>query len=411
MSLTSRSIDEQLALITRGAIDIQVEAELRAKLEHAAKTKTPLRVKLGADPSAPDLHLGHTVVLQKLRLFQELGHHVIFLIGDFTGLIGDPTGKNETRPALSPEQIQANAETYKAQVFKILDPERTEIAFNSTWMGKMNAQDMIRLASRYTIARMLERDDFKKRHAQNIPISIHEFLYPLVQGYDSVALRADVELGGSDQLFNLLVGRQLQREYGQSPQVILTTPLLEGLDAQPDEHGKLVGKKMSKSLGNYIGINEPAHEIFGKLMSTSDALMWRYFELLSDRSAAELAALRQGHPMDAKKALGVEITARYHSQAAAVAAREGWEAQFSRREVPDDMPEIKLALPESGELWIAQALKDANLVQSTSEAIRLIANSAIHIDGAAVEDRNLKLPKGQFIAKVGKRRWAKLLLG
>jgi tyrosyl-tRNA synthetase len=406
-------VDEQLALITRGAVDLQVEAELRAKLERSYKTQTPLRVKLGADPSAPDLHLGHTVVLQKLRQFQTLGHHVIFLIGDFTGLIGDPTGKNETRPALSPEQIQANAETYKAQVFKILDPERTEIAFNSTWMNPFSSQDMIRLASRHTVARMLERDDFKKRFNGGVPIAIHEFLYPLVQGYDSVALRADVELGGTDQLFNLLVGRHLQREWGQSPQIILTTPLLEGLDAQPDEvTGKLVGKKMSKSLGNYVGICDSPSEIFGKLMSISDALMWRYYALLSEATPAEVEALRAGHPMEAKKALGVELTARYHSRDAATAARAAWESQFSRGEVPSEMPELSIALPEgSDRIWIAHALKQGNLVASTSEASRLLVAQGVQLDGAAVQDRDLKLAAGQYVVKVGKRRWAKLNIG
>jgi len=378
---TFPSIDEQMALITRGVVDLHVETELREKLAHCAKSGLPLRVKLGADPSAPDLHLGHVVVLRKLRHFQDLGHHVLFLVGDFTARIGDPTGKSETRKPLSEEEIAANAQTYTEQVFKILDPERTEIVFNSQWMGEMSASGLISLAAHYTVARILERDDFKKRFTQGRSISIHEFLYPLVQGYDSVALRADVELGGTDQLFNLLVGRQLQKDFGQPSQIVLTVPLLEGIDAR-EEEGQIVGAKMSKSLGNYIGIAEAADTIYGKLMSISDALMWRYTQLLSNISATEEARRRAGHPMDAKHALAEEITSAFHGTTAARAAKEAWIAQFSRREVPDDIPCIDLNCdPEATTLWIAHVLTRAQLAPSTSEARRLLQSGAVKIDG------------------------------
>ena len=411
MPTTFPPVAEQLAIIKRGVVDLQVESELIAKLTRSRETSTPLRIKLGADPSAPDLHLGHTVVLHKLRQFQDLGHHVLFLIGDFTAQIGDPTGKNETRPALTLEEIATNAESYQEQVFKILDPERTEIVFNSTWMNAMSSQDMIRLTSRYTVARMLERDDFKRRYAEGRSISIHEFLYPLVQGHDSVALRADVEIGGSDQLFNLLVGRHLQREGGQEPQIILTTPLLEGTDGHADEAGKIVGKKMSKSLGNYVGINEPPKEIFGKLMSITDDLMWRYYELLSDRSAEEITQLKSGHPMAAKEALGVEIATRYHGAEAAEEARRAWKAQFSKGKIPDDIAEFSLDVDaESGQLWIVLVLRQAKLAQSSSEATRLIKGGAVRVDGEQVKDRNQQLDPGSYILKVGKRRWAKVEL-
>jgi len=348
-------------------------------------------------------------VLQKLRQFQELGHQVIFLIGDFTGMIGDPTGKTETRPPLTREEIEINAETYKTQVFKILDPEQTEIRFNSEWMSEMSGADMVELAGKYTVARMLERDDFKQRFREGRSISIHEFLYPLVQGHDSVALEADVELGGTDQLFNLLVGRQLQRDAGQSPQIVLTTPLLEGTDGK-EVDGEIVGQKMSKSLGNYIGINEPPGEIFGKIMSISDELMWRYYELLSDRSRAEIAELEAGHAMAAKKALGEEVTARYHDEEAARAAREAWDAQFSRGEVPDDMPRFSLpADADRGTLWIGYALQQANLAQSTSEAIRLVKGGGVKLDDVVVEEKDTQLEPGNtYVVRVGKRRWAEI---
>ncbi|WP_126446932.1 tyrosine--tRNA ligase [Sulfuricystis multivorans] len=391
-------VESQLALIKRGAEELLVEAELVEKL----KTGRPLRVKAGFDPTAPDLHLGHTVLINKLRHFQELGHHVMFLIGDFTGMIGDPTGKNATRPPLSREQIKQNALTYQDQVFKILDPEKTEICFNSTWFDNLGAAGMIRLAAQHTVARMLERDDFAKRYAANQPIAIHEFLYPLCQGYDSVAMQADVELGGTDQKFNLLVGRELQKHYGQIPQCILTMPLLEGLDGV---------NKMSKSLGNYIGIAEPPREIFGKLMSISDELMWRYYELLSFRSSNEIAALKRNvaegaNPRDVKIALAQELVARFHGQDAARAALEDFLARFQRGAIPDDMPE--LSLPAGP---VAQVLKQAGLVASTSEAMRLIGGGGVRIDGVKIEDRALQLQAGSTIVlQVGKRKFARITL-
>lgn len=391
-------VESQLALIKRGAEELLVEAELVEKL----KTGRPLRVKAGFDPTAPDLHLGHTVLINKLRHFQELGHHVMFLIGDFTGMIGDPTGKNATRPPLSREQIKQNALTYQDQVFKILDPEKTEICFNSTWFDSLGAAGMIRLAAQHTVARMLERDDFAKRYAANQPIAIHEFLYPLCQGYDSVAMHADVELGGTDQKFNLLVGRELQKHYGQTPQCILTMPLLEGLDGV---------NKMSKSLGNYIGIAEPPREIFGKLMSISDELMWRYYELLSFRSSNEIAQLKRdvaegANPRDIKISLAQELVARFHGQDAARAALEDFLARFQRGAIPDDMPE--LSLPAGP---VAQVLKQAGLVASTSEALRLIDGGGVRIDGVKIEDRALQLQAGSTIVlQVGKRKFARITL-
>lgn len=391
-------VESQLALIKRGAEELLVEAELVEKL----KTGRPLRVKAGFDPTAPDLHLGHTVLINKLRHFQELGHHVMFLIGDFTGMIGDPTGKNATRPPLSREQIKQNALTYQDQVFKILDPEKTEICFNSTWFDSLGAAGMIRLAAQHTVARMLERDDFAKRYAANQPIAIHEFLYPLCQGYDSVAMQADVELGGTDQKFNLLVGRELQKHYGQTPQCILTMPLLEGLDGV---------NKMSKSLGNYIGIAEPPREIFGKLMSISDELMWRYYELLSFRSSNEIAQLKRdvaegANPRDIKISLAQELVARFHGQDAARAALEDFLARFQRGAIPDDMPE--LSLPAGP---VAQVLKQAGLVASTSEALRLIDGGGVRIDGVKIEDRALQLQAGSTIVlQVGKRKFARITL-
>ena len=395
--------DEQLKTIRRGADEILVESELRERLERAV----PLRVKAGFDPTAPDLHLGHTVLINKLRQFQDLGHKVLFLIGDFTGMIGDPTGKNATRPPLSPDEVRDNARTYTDQVFKILDRDRTEIVFNSTWMQKCSAADMIKLAATHTVARMLERDDFAKRYRGNQPIAIHEFLYPLVQGYDSVALEADVELGGTDQKFNLLMGRELQKHFGQKPQVILTMPLLEGLDGV---------NKMSKSLGNYVGINEPPNETFGKLMSVSDDLMWRYIDLLSFAPTAEIEAWKSkvgagGNPRDAKVAFAMEIVERFHGRAAALAAQEDFDARFRRGGVPDEMPEVKLSADGDG-IAIPQVLKQANLVASTSEAMRMIDQGGVRLNGEKVSDKALKLAAGsQVVLQVGKRKFARVTVG
>ena len=396
------SSDSALDLIKRGASELLVEAELVEKLT----TRRPLQIKAGFDPTAPDLHLGHTVVLNKMRQFQDLGHHVVFLIGDFTGMIGDPSGKNSTRPALSPEAIASNAETYKEQVFKILDAEKTEIAFNSTWMDKLGSAGLIKLAATHTVARMLERDDFSKRYAANQPIAIHEFLYPLVQGYDSVAMKTDVELGGTDQKFNLLVGRELQKHFGQSPQCVLMMPLLEGLDGV---------NKMSKSLGNYIGINENPTEIFGKLMSISDELMWRYLELLSFKPMSQI---QQWHteveagknPRDVKVALAQEIVARFHSQSAAEQALADFEARFKQNAIPDDLPESLIPCGSSG-IGIAQLLKQAGLTPSTSEALRMIDQGGVKIDGEKVSDRALVLPVGtDAVFQVGKRKFARVRL-
>ena len=396
------SSDSALEIIKRGASELLVEAELVEKLA----SQRPLRIKAGFDPTAPDLHLGHTVLLNKMRQFQDLGHHVVFLIGDFTGMIGDPTGKNVTRPPLSREAIAANAVTYKDQVFKILDAEKTEVAFNSTWMEKMGSADLIKLAATHTVARMLERDDFSKRYAGNQPIAIHEFLYPLVQGYDSVALKADVELGGTDQKFNLLVGRELQKHFGQPPQCVLMMPLLEGLDGV---------NKMSKSLGNYIGINESPEQIFGKLMSISDDLMWRYLELLSFQT---MSTLRQWkidvdagkNPRDVKVALAQEIVARFHSQAAAEQALADFEARFKQNAIPDDLPESLIPCGSSG-MGIAQLLKQAGLTPSTSEALRMIEQGGVKINGVKVSDRSLVLPVGtEAVFQVGKRKFARVRL-
>ena len=396
------SSDSALEVIKRGASELLVEAELVEKLA----SKRPLRIKAGFDPTAPDLHLGHTVLLNKMRQFQDLGHHVVFLIGDFTGMIGDPTGKNVTRPPLSREAIAANAVTYKEQVFKILDAEKTEVAFNSTWMEKMGSADLIKLAATHTVARMLERDDFSKRYSGNQPIAIHEFLYPLVQGYDSVALKSDVELGGTDQKFNLLVGRELQKHLGQPPQCVLMMPLLEGLDGI---------NKMSKSLGNYIGINESPEQIFGKLMSISDDLMWRYLELLSFQPMSTLRQWKTDvsggkNPRDVKVALAQEIVARFHNQAAADQALADFEARFKQNAIPDDLPESLIPCGSSG-IGIAQLLKQAGLTPSTSEALRMIDQGGVKIDGAKVSDRSLVLPVGtDAVFQVGKRKFARVKL-
>jgi tyrosyl-tRNA synthetase len=392
--------DEQLKTIRLGADEILVESELRERLERAV----PLRVKAGFDPTAPDLHLGHTVLINKLRQFQDLGHKILFLIGDFTGMIGDPTGKNATRPPLSPDEVRDNARTYTDQVFKILDRDRTEIVFNSTWMQKCSAADMIKLAATHTVARMLERDDFAKRYRGNQPIAIHEFLYPLVQGYDSVALEADVELGGTDQKFNLLMGRELQKHFRQKPQVILTMPLLEGLDGV---------NKMSKSLGNYVGINEPPNETFGKLMSVSDDLMWRYIDLLSFASAAQIEAWKStiaagGNPRDVKVAFAMEIVERFHGRAAALAAQEDFDARFRQGGIPDEMPEVKLSADGDG-IAIPQVLKQANLVASTSDAMRMIDQGGVRLNGEKVSDKAMRLVAGaQVVLQVGKRKFARV---
>jgi tyrosyl-tRNA synthetase len=389
------------AEIKRGADAILVEDELKERL----KTGKPLRIKAGFDPTAPDLHLGHTVLINKLRTFQQLGHEVIFLIGDFTGLIGDPTGKNVTRKPLSKADVLANAQTYKEQVFKILDPEKTTVRFNSEWMEELGAAGMIKLAASQTVARMLERDDFKKRYANEQPIAIHEFLYPLVQGWDSVALEADVELGGTDQRFNLLMGRELQKAQGQQQQTVLMMPLLEGLDGV---------QKMSKSLNNYIGITDAPNDMFGKIMSISDDLMWRYFDLLSFRPLEEIAQLKAdvaagSNPRDTKILLAKEIIARFHDEAAAEAAHADFIQRFQKNAIPDDMPEVTIALGEG--LGIANVLKEAGLVASTSDAMRMIKQGAVKVDGEKVEDTKLRLETaGQAVYQVGKRKFARITL-
>ncbi len=390
-----------IELIKRGTDELLIEAELAERLGSGR----PLRVKTGFDPTAPDLHLGHTVLINKLRHFQDLGHQVMFLIGDFTAMIGDPSGKSVTRPPLSREQVLENARTYQDQVFKILDPERTQICFNSAWMEKLGAADMIRLASLQTVARMLEREDFSKRYAGNQPISIHEFLYPLCQGYDSVAMQADIELGGTDQRFNLLMGRELQKHYGQAPQCVLMMPLLEGLDGV---------NKMSKSLGNYIGITEPATEIFGKTMSVSDTLMWRYFDLLSFRSTTEIAGLRRDveegrNPRDVKVMLAQELVARFHGQRAAEDALADFQARHQRNEIPDDLPEVRVAVGNG--LPVFQVVKQAGLTGSTSEAIRMIDQGAVKLNGDRVEDKGRLLVAGETVVlQVGKRKFAAVVL-
>ena len=407
-ALRKATPEEQLAEVTRGAVDVHTREDLLRKLRSSYDKGAPLRVKMGFDPTAPDLHLGHTVPLERMRRFQDLGHTVIFLIGDFTASIGDPTGRNSTRPPLSDEQIAANAETYKNQVFKILDRGRTEVRFNSEWLRPLGSTGMIKLAARYTLARMLERDDFKKRWDNEVPIALHELLYPLAQGYDSVALKADVELGSSDQLFNLLVGRQLQKEYGQAPQVCLTGPLLEGIDAR-EVDGKIAGDKMSKSLGNYVGIDEPAQEQYGKLMSISDGLMWRYYELLSRRSLAEIQALRREHPKTAKSELAKEVVARYHGPEAARAAEEQFELVHKRREVPEDVEE-RVVSREAGAdaVPLAKTLAQLGLAASGSEARRLIAQGGVSVEGERVSDPNAKLSQGIHLVKVGKRKFIRV---
>jgi len=400
-----KSVDEQMALLTRGTVDIISREELAEKLKKSLATGVPLKVKAGFDPTAPDLHLGHTVLIQKLKHFQDLGHDIKFLIGDFTGMIGDPTGKSETRKPLTVEDVKRNAETYKTQIFKILDPARTEVVFNSTWLEKLSSYDFIRLASQLTVARMLEREDFKQRFENERPISIHEFLYPLVQGYDSVALQADVELGGTDQLFNLLMGRTLQKIWGQEAQVVMTMPLLEGLDGV---------NKMSKSLGNYIGITESADNIYGKTLSVSDTLMFRYFDLLSDLSSAEIAELKSGldsgrlHPKAVKQQLARELTGRFHGDAEAARAEANFEKVFAKHELPDEIEEISLKV-EGETIWLPKLLVEAGLVKGTGEGRRMIQQGGVAMDGAKVSDVEFQVPaNGEVLLKVGKRRFARV---
>ncbi len=404
MSSTSKNTEKNsldpLDQLQRGCDEILLEQDLKTRLASGK----PLKIKAGFDPTAPDLHLGHTVLINKLRQFQDLGHEVLFLIGDFTGMIGDPSGKSATRPALTPEAVFENAKSYEAQIFKILDPDKTQVLFNSAWMGKMSAADMIQLAARHTVARMLERDDFSKRYASGQGIAIHEFLYPLIQGYDSVAMKADVELGGTDQKFNLLMGRELQKQYGQTPQVVMTMPILEGLDGV---------QKMSKSLGNYIGINEPADDMFGKIMSVSDVLMWRYFELLSFRPLTEIESFKQEitngkNPRDIKFLLGEEIVARFHSESAATQARENFIARFQKGQIPDDIAEVSLSTAGKG-LRITNLLKDAGLTKTTSEAMRLIKQGAVRVDGERLQDNATEMAIGStHVYQVGKRRFARV---
>lgn len=391
---------ETLDLIKRGSSELLLESELKQKLAQ----ERPLRIKAGFDPTAPDLHLGHTVLLNKMRQLQDLGHHALFLIGDFTGMIGDPTGKNAARPPLSREQVLENAQSYREQVFKVLDPAKTEVVFNSTWMDKFSAVDLIRLAATHTVAQMLERDDFSKRYLNKLPIAIHEFIYPLVQGYDSVALKADIELGGTDQKFNLLMGRELQKHFGQPSQCVLTMPLLEGTDGV---------NKMSKSLGNYIGITDAPQEMFGKLMSVSDDLMWRYLELLSFESMATISKWRQEviqgrNPRDIKVLLAQELVARFHSRHAAEQALADFEARFKQGVLPEEMPEV-LVNAIDGSIGISQMLKQAGLVESTSDALRMIAQAAVKLDGERISDKTLQIKAGEIVvAQVGKRKFARI---
>jgi tyrosyl-tRNA synthetase len=399
------TIDEQISLIERGAVDVVSRDDMVRKLQKSGESGVPLKIKAGFDPTAPDLHLGHTVLIQKMKHFQDLGHDIYFLIGDFTGMIGDPTGKSETRKPLTLDDVARNAETYKEQIFKILDPEKTTVVFNSTWLGKLTSYDMIKLASQLTVARMLEREDFRVRFENEKPISIHEFMYPLIQGYDSVALEADVELGGTDQLFNLLMGRDLQRSWNQEPQVVITMPLLEGLDGV---------NKMSKSLGNYIGITESVDDIYGKVLSISDTLMFRYYELLSDLSAAEIEILSQDmqkgriHPKEVKKKLARELTSRFYGEEESARAEESFEQVFKHHGLPENIPELILQKAD-GEIWLPKLIAEAGLTGSTSEARRLIKPQAVTLDGEKVLDTGLSVqPDQDVLVKVGKRRFAKI---
>ncbi len=401
-----KEVQRQFDLIKRGTVEIIDEDELKEKLRDSIKNNKPLKVKAGFDPTAPDLHLGHTVLIQKLKHFQDLGHEVYFLIGDFTGMIGDPTGKSETRKALSKEEVEKNAQTYKEQIFKILDEKKTRVVYNSEWNSKLTAVDMIKLASTMTVARMLERDDFSKRFSSNKPISIHEFLYPLLQGYDSVALESDVELGGTDQKFNLLVGRHLQKLWGQRPQTVIMMPILEGLDGV---------QKMSKSLGNYVGITDKPNDMYGKIMSISDELMWRYYELLSDLSEEEINRMKREveegklHPKKAKEMLAFEITKRFHNEILAKQAAKHFDEMFKKKDVPEDIETIEYNLDES-DIWIAHLLKNIGFVKSTSEARRMIKSNAVSINSEKVKDENLRLKKGEYVIRVGKKKIAKVVL-
>ena len=399
------TIDEQISLIERGTVDVVSREDMVRKLKKSSESGVPLKIKAGFDPTAPDLHLGHTVLIQKMKHFQDLGHDINFLIGDFTGMIGDPTGKSETRKPLTLDDVEKNAETYKEQIFKVLDPEKTTVVFNSTWLGKLTSYDMIKLASQLTVARMLEREDFRVRFENQKPISIHEFMYPLIQGYDSVALEADVELGGTDQLFNLLMGRDLQRSWNQEPQVVITMPLLEGLDGV---------NKMSKSLGNYIGITETADDIYGKVLSISDTLMFRYYELLSNLSAAEIEVLAQDmqegrrHPKDVKKMLARELTARFYGDEDSARAEKSFEQVFKHRGLPDNIPELILKTAD-GEIWLPKLLVEAGLTGSTSEARRMIKQQAVSLNSEKILDTEFSVqPGGEVLIKVGKRRFARI---
>jgi tyrosyl-tRNA synthetase len=400
------TIEEQVALIERGAVDVISREDLIKKLKKSQETGVPLRVKAGFDPTAPDLHLGHTVLIQKLKHFQDLGHDVLFLIGDFTGMIGDPTGKSETRKPLTQEDVARNAETYKEQIFKILDPAKTTVMFNSEWLGKLTAHDFVKLSSQLTVARMLEREDFRERFDNQRPISIHEFLYPLIQGYDSVAMRADVELGGTDQLFNVLMGRDLQRTWRQEPQVVITMPLLEGLDGV---------NKMSKSLGNYIGITDTADDIYGKILSVSDELMFRYYDLLSDLSTEEIAALKRDmqsgrvHPKDVKKKLARELTARFYDEDAALKAEENFERIFKKHDLPEDVPSVEVAIEEEA-VWLPRLLTIAGMVTGTGEGRRMIMQNAVSLDGEKIDDVEYQVKAaGELLLKVGKRKFCKVV--
>jgi tyrosyl-tRNA synthetase len=399
----SLSIDEQLRWLKRGTVEVVPEADLKAKLQRSKETGTPLRVKLGMDPSAPDIHLGHTVVMRKLRQFQELGHELYLIIGDFTGMIGDPTGKSETRKALTPEEVRVNAQTYADQVFKVLDPEHTHVVYNNEWLGEMRFADIIRLASSYTVARLLERDEFAKRFAEERPISVHEFMYPLSQAYDSVHLRADVELGGTDQRFNVLLGRDIQQNYGQEAQVAVLMPILVGLDGSA---------KMSKSLNNYVGVTDDPQSMFSKLMSISDGMMPNYYELLTELDAAEYMPLVAEQPMEAKKRLAAAVTTQFHSVEAAEEARGQWERIFSRRELPTEMPEVPVAadqLDESGRIWIGRLLVHAALVQGTREARRMIEQGAVAVDGEKLNDPDAAIePREGMVLQVGRRKFVRL---
>jgi len=402
------SAERQIEILKRGIIDLHVEGELLERLREGR----PLRIKAGFDPTRPDLHLGHTVVMSKMKQFQDLGHEIIFLVGDFTATIGDPTGRNAARPPLSRAELEEGVRTYAEQAFKILDPERTKIMFNNEWLGKLTFADVVRIAGKHTLARMMERDDFTNRWRSGVGISLHELLYPLAQAYDSVVLKCDVELGGTDQLFNLLVGREMMKQFNIRPQIVMTTPLLEGIDAKVDERGCIDGAKMSKSLDNAIAVNEPPADMFGKLMSIPDPVMWRYYDLLSQRSSEEIARLKQGHPRDAKIALAAEIVERFHSREVAGQEVERWNHQFQKREVPVDLAEFEVTIPgPQDSLPLAVALRAAGLVKTVSEARRLIEQGGVSLDGERVTDMDLRLSHGaRRTVRVGKRRWAVLVV-